>query len=428
MLGSNKINIDKWAKWDYDLYSYFLGMESMKNLLYLFFIWLLWVNPINARVLIFDRGNDFQALIDYASSGDTIIVSAKTASANPSNGTDPLCGNCGEHKTEVDATFGFKIINKSLVIIGADKELSILQTNAGYGVYIEGSENVVIKNLTITGGVRDSDGRATDAGLVVRNSKVVIENVIIRDNDNRSPDSAVVVGICGVVGREGADITISNCYIYNNGWDGVALYRGATAKINDTKIEKGRGAGIGVTWDASCVAYRNDVSGYWKGIGAFGTSWVIARNNFVHDNLGWGMIATGESYMDMANNDIYHNGNCGVAPWSTESRGRIVNNIIAENGWRDQWVCPCVGVWNYGDWAKWKFSNNIVWGNKDGNYQDIWDQSGFNGNLSADPRYTDSTASDYLPVSPIWNSGDSTISNIDGSRSHIGRFGGPQGK
>ena len=66
------------------------------------------------------------------------------------------------------------------------------------------------------------------------------------------------------------------------------------------------------------------------------------------------------------NNVVHHNGNCGIAPWSTESRGRIVNNIVTQNGWRDQWVCPCVGIWNYGDWAKWRFANNIVFGNRDG--------------------------------------------------------------
>ena len=111
---------------------------------------------------------------------------------------------------------------------------------------------------------------------------------------------------------------------------------------------------------------------------------MIARNNLVHDNLGWGMIATGQAYMDMVNNVVYHNGNCGIAPWSTESRGRIVNNIIVENGWREQWVCPCVGVWNSGDWAKWEFRNNIVFNNVAGEYEDIWD-----GVKTAAEKYTD---------------------------------------
>jgi hypothetical protein len=374
--------------------------------------------------LTVERGSDLQAVINYAKNNDTIVLAAKAFEAKPTAFTEPLCGNCLDPKTEVKASYGFIVKGKSLVIIGRDRQVSRLVTNAGYGLYFENSPNSEVTNLTITGGKRDPDGNATDAAVVVRNSRVYIEDVDIRDNDHRI--DTVVVGIGGIFGREGAEIIVRNCAIMNNGWDGVALYRGAAATITDCKIKDGRGAGIGVTWDAFCVAYRNEITGYWKGIGAFGTSWVIARNNLVHDNLGWGMIATGQSYMDMTNNVVYHNGNCGVAPWSTESRGRIVNNIITENGWRDQWVCPCVGVWNYGDWAKWTFAHNIVWNNKAGEYQDIWDQSGINGNLNIDPLLVGNGDFHLQQESPALHAGDTLIYNTDGSVSHIGLYGGPQ--
>jgi len=168
--------------------------------------------------------------------------------------------------------------------------------------------------------------------------------------------------------------------------------------------------------------------GYWKGIGAFGTSWVVAHNNAVYDNLGWGIIATGKAFMDISNNVVHHNGNCGVAPWSTESRGRIINNIITSNGWRREWVCPCVGVWNFGDWAKWEFSYNIVWNNKEGNYKDIWDQTDLNGNLSADPLFVGENIFILKPESPAVDSGHPEVFDHDGSRSDIGLYGGPQGR
>jgi hypothetical protein len=282
----------------------------------------------------------------------------------------------------------------------------------------------VIRNLTITGGNRDDDGLATDGGIVARWSSVCIESVDIRDNNKRD---STVVGIGGIIGREGSELKIANCQIINGGWDGVALYRGASAIVTDCLIKDGRGAGIGVTWDATCIAYRNEVTGFWKGIGSFGTSTLLARNNYVHDNLGWGMVGTGQSHLEAINNLIYHNGNCGVAPWSTEATGRIINNIISDNGWREQWVCPCVGVWNYGDWAKWEFRNNIVWNNKEGEYHDIWDQTGINGNLSVDPQIVVDSLLQLSDDSPAWHAGDSLIYNIDGSRSHIGPRGGPQG-
>jgi parallel beta-helix repeat protein len=373
-----------------------------------------------------ERGSDLQAVINYAKDNDTLFLAAKTFEAKPVSFIDPLCGNCLDPKTDVKASYGFIIKGKSLNLIGTDRAATKLVTNAGYGIYFENSPNSLIRNLTITGGKRDRDGNATDAAIVVRNTKLRVEQVDCRDNSDR--EDSVVVGIGGIFLREGADAVISECNIINNGWDGIALYRGATADVTDCLIKDGRGVGIGTTWDATCMAFRNEISGYWKGIGAFGTSWVVARNNIVHDNLGWGMVATGQSFMDITNNVIFHNGNCGVAPWSTDSRGRIINNIITDNGWRDQWVCPCVGVWNYGDWAKWRFTNNIVWNNKVGQYEGIWDQTDINGNLNKDPLFIGAGNFNLQPNSPAIHAGDSATYNTDGSISHIGITGGPQAR
>jgi hypothetical protein len=382
--------------------------------------------PAFSKTFTVQRGSDLQATIDHAADGDTIRIGAKEFSAAAVEFTDSLCGNCDNHRTPVSASYGFIIKGKSLNLIGQERNNSILRTGAGYGVFFLDSPNSSIGNLTITGGRRDCDGNATDAGIVVRNSRVRIHDADIINNDHRI--DTVVVGIGGIMGREGAEILVDNCTIINNGWDGVALYRGATAVIADCTIQNGRGVGIGVTWDATCLAFRNVISGYWKGIGAFGTSWVVAHNNAVIDNLGWGIIATGQAFMDIVNNVVSHNGNCGVAPWSTESRGRIVNNIITDNGWRKEWVCPCVGIWNYGDWAKWEFSYNIVWNNKDGNYRDIWDQTEINGNLSVDPGFVAQSIFILREDSPAKDSGHPMISDIDGSRSDIGIYGGPQAR
>ena len=380
----------------------------------------------SAATLTVERGSDLQSVIDFASDGDTLLLGSKEFRARPRPLIDSLCGNCPNARTEVPASYGFIIRGKSLVVIGADREQTRLVTNAGYGLYIDNSANSLIMNLTVTGGRRDSSGSATDAGVVIRRSNVCLTSCDIRDNTHQL--DTLVVGIGGVIGREGAELIVRDCRIVNNGWDGVALYRGASAIVTDCVIDTGRGAGIGVTWDATCQAYRNEISGFWKGIGAFGTSWVVARNNLVHDNLGWGIIATGQSFMDITNNVVHHNGNCGVAPWSTESRGRIINNIISANGWRDKWVCPCVGVWNYGDWAKWQFAHNIVWGNEAGDYEDIWDQTGLNGNLCQDPKFVGEGDFHLMDDSPAIHTGDSLIFNVDGTVSHIGLYGGPQAR
>jgi len=177
-------------------------------------------SPSWSATLRIERGSDLQAVIDHASDGDTLTLGAKTFEAKPTRFTDPLCGNCLDPQTEVAASYGFIIKDKGLVVIGAGRKQTRLVTRAGYGLYLENADGTVIKNLTITGGVRNNDGNATDAGIVVRRSRVTIEQVDIRDNDSRSADSTVVVGIGGIFGREGAEITIRDCHIVNGGWDG----------------------------------------------------------------------------------------------------------------------------------------------------------------------------------------------------------------
>ncbi len=369
---------------------------------------------------------DLQRAIDSAASGDTVIIAPGRYISKPYAFPETLCGNCQEHKTDVDASRGFLIEGKGLTITGAGADSTILVTNAGYGVLFLHSYDSEISNLQITGGVRDLDGAATDAAVVVKWGRVTVRNCLIADNTNR-PDS-VVVGIGGVMGREGAELFILNNRIENNTWDGVALYRGATAYIADNIINGGRGAGIGITWDATATVIRNRISNYWKGIGSFGDTRVICANNAVFDNLGWGIIVTGTSYMDATNNVVYHNGNCGMAIWSDECSGRFSNNIVVENGWREEWVCPCVGIWNYGSLFNFDVSYNDVWDNAAGEYGDMPDYTERNGNSSVDPVFIDTDDFILSPDSPLIDKGNPLLTDPNGSPSDMGLYGGPKAK
>lgn len=366
---------------------------------------------------------DLQAAIDSARSGDTLILAPGTYQADPVEFIDTLCGNCEEHRTAHTASYGFLVRGKSLWIVGSGTEETILVTKAGYGVFFDDCPEAGIVNLAITGGVRDLDGMATDAAIVARNSRLTVKNCWLRDN-TEYPDS-IIVGIGGVMGREGAELTIVGNRITNNTWDGVALYRGASAMIADNEIFKGRGAGIGITWDATATVVRNQVSHFWKGIGSFGATRVICRNNLVFDCLGWGIIATGTSYMDCTNNLIFRNGNCGFGLWGKETRGRLTNNVIAYNGWRDEWVCPQVGVWNYGHPLQFPMSYNLLWENAEGDWRDMPDYTDEFGNVHLDPLWDTLT---FYPESdsPIIDSGNPELTDPDGSPSDIGIYGGPQ--
>lgn len=365
---------------------------------------------------------NLQIAIDKAGDGDFILIQPGTYEAQPADYVENLCGNCQKHRTPVRATRGFLVKNKALHLVGTDREKTILVTKAGYGLLFDSSCGSVVSGLQITGGIRDADGAATDAGIVARFSTVTVTDCLVRDNVHRI--DTVVVGIGGIMGRENSELFIVNNTIKNNGWDGVALYRGASAFIADNLIDQGRGAGIGITWDASAIVVRNRVSGYWKGIGTFGESRAIVRNNAVFDNLGWGVVVTGSSYMDATNNVITRNGNCGLALWDSTATGRATNNIITENGWRKEWVCPCVGIWIAGDPAKFRMTYNNVWNNSAGNWHDYPDQNGQNGNISVDPQFLGKIDFHVSTGSPTIDTGNPLFTDPDGSRSDLGLYGG----
>jgi len=393
----------------------------MKQLFYTLFFSFLLLSYCSAQ-----EKEDLQFLIDKAKDGETIILKAGTYEAVPSEYIDELCGNCLQHQTSVPGTKGFVIKDKTLHIRGEDKEKVILKTNAGYGVLFINSPHSSISNLTIGGGIRDTSGDATNGGIVLKYSKVRIFDCII-SNDTVRTSKTPIVGICGIVLREGSEGIIRNNIIRNNTWDGIALYRGATGYIMENVIENGRGAGIGITWDASAIVERNRISGYWKGIGTFGTSTAIVKNNAVFDNLGWGIVISGNSHMVAENNVITRNGNCGIAPWSDSTEyatGVITNNIISENGWRNQWVCPQVGLWMNAKKERFVFSYNDVWNNYAGEYKDIDDLTGINGNMSTDPFFKSKYDFGLQSRSPLFHEGNPVITNLDGSRSHIGLDGG----
>jgi hypothetical protein len=365
---------------------------------------------------------NLQRAINEAADGDTLIVATGTYEAEPSAYVEDLCGNCLDHRTIVQATKGFFVKGKSLAIVGENAEHTILVTNAGYGFLLLESPNSVLSNLTVTGGKRDTSGNATDAGIVVKFSRVTIHNVRVVDNTKRL--DSVIVGIGGIFGRKSSELIIDRCLIRNNTWDGIALYRGASAFLTDNTIDQGRGAGIGITWDATATVLRNRISNYWKGIGTFGTSRAVVRNNAVFDNLGWGLVVTGSSFMEASNNVINHNGNCGVAPWDSAASGIFTNNIITNNGWRKEWVCPQVGYWLNADSLRFEFSYNDVWNNAQGNYRDVGDMTNTHGNISVDPQFTGERDFRIGDSSPLRRIGNPSLTNRDGSRSDIGITGG----
>ncbi len=378
---------------------------------------------------------DLQAALNEAPDRAVIYIMAGTYEAEQTAFEDPKCGNCLDTSDGATASTGFVIKNKSLTILGESADETILVTNAGYGIYIENCPNVKIYSVTITGGIRDQDGNATDAGVVVRQSGVEIGYCEIRDN--QGDYETTVAGIGGIMGREGAILNIHHNRIHDNSWDGIALYRGAVATIHDNYIWNGRGAGIGITWDAHAIIIRNDIGGYWKGIGSFGNSRVGVYNNFVHDLAGWGIIATGTSDMICRNNTVTRCGNVGIAGWSEAARIEIVNNIIYANGLQEQWVAPRVGIWMICPPENFTIAYNCFFDNYDADlvfgYEEFEDGTwsyerseeidGIDGNFAGNPEMP-GDGYEFTGLSPCIDTGDPEVVDPDGTRSDIGVTGG----
>ena len=395
--------------------------------------------------------NPFRSLqdaIDHAEDGLTLRVAAGTYVAVARDAVDPTCGNCSdeEFRADIPITVGFSVVGKALNIVGDSREETVLQTGAGYGLYFEDSGNSSVENLTITGGVRDADGRATDAAIVVRYTTLAVRGVdIVDNNDLYSGEPDPVVGIMGITGREGATISVVQSRILNSSWDGIALYRSdpdvensaPSALVVDTEVGctedcvsiGGRGVGIASTWDSQLEVVNSEVHHYWKGIGTFGNSTAVLTNNLVRDQHGWGLIVSGESTATVHNNVIANNGTTGLAAWNEGISASFVNNIITGNGWNpDEWVGKRTGFWLNGAV---EFSFNDIWSNE---VSDVCmgyptcspvDFDGIDGNLSVEPGYETNEPGSISASSPLVDMGDPEILDTDGTRSDMGIDGGP---
>lgn len=284
--------------------------------------------PLGSAMAAATSPSTLQRALAAAADSTRLVLAPGHYILQPSAYTDPTCGNCQDAATRVPGSLGMVVSGRGLEIVGADRDSVFIHTGAGYGILLEDCEGCRLSGVTVTGGVRDPDGQATNGAVVIRRATATIESCRLSDNIG---DSAVVaqtvVGIAGVVGREGADFTLRNCQLLRNSWDGVALYRGARAQIHDNVVDGvdkasggrvggGRGVGIGLTWDARAEISGNLVARYWKGIGIFVDAQATVQGNVVEDILTWGIAywgaGEGHAIGRIQENAVYQTGACGA--------------------------------------------------------------------------------------------------------------------
>jgi hypothetical protein len=280
----------------------------------------------------------------------------------PSAAVDSTCGNCEDPDQPVPITVGLEVSGRNVWIVGPEDGEAVIRTNAGYGIFFRNCENCGIAGVTVTGGERDTASEATDAAIVAKNARVsVIQNRIADNIGDSTTVTKGIVGIMGICGRENSFLWIQDNRIVRNSWDGIALYRGAEAEIEQNLVDGvdkargseaggGRGVGIGVTWDARAKISRNVVRRYWKGIGVFVDAHAVVQENVVEEMLTWGIAfwdaGKGRPWVFVENNVIYDCGACGASitresPFEqAESPGGFVGNIIVQTGQNPKYDAP----------------------------------------------------------------------------------------
>jgi hypothetical protein len=278
-----------------------------------------------------------------------------------SAGVDSTCGNCEDPNQTVPITIGQRVSGRSVWIQGPEGGGAVVYTNAGYGLFFEDCTDCRLENVVVTGGERDPAKEATDAAVVVKRGKVLIQGCEIRDNIG-APEvlKKNVVGIMGICGREGSDVTVTRCRIIRNSWDGIALYRDANARIFYNVIDGvdqakgseaggGRGVGIGVTWNATARIERNLVRRYWKGVGIFVDAKVQLVENIIEEMLTWGIAywdaGKGRPSAAIGSNVVYDCGACGVsitreAPLGAGEYASLTQNAIGKTGQNPKYDDP----------------------------------------------------------------------------------------
>lgn len=391
----------------------------------------------SAPVVHVAAGDDLQAAIDAAADGAVLELAAGDFRARASSYVDPTCGNCGANDPrKPQATVGFVVRGKSLLLRGAGKASTKLTTSAGYGVLVEDACEVRFEGVTITGGKRDADGAAADAALVARRSRVALVDAAIRNNEELMPGNGYP-GIAGVLCREGSDVLVLRSEITNNSWDGVAIYRGGHARVIASKIAGGNGAAVGATWDGRAKILASDLSRYWKGVGSFQDAHVEVHASFVHHNLGWGLWAADRGELVAVNDTIAYNDQLGVYLASATTKGAFVNDVVAHNG------ANATGAYTPSTFGRggirgfpagespFTIGYVALFANEGGDWitpdaQGAVPDSAWGATTKAlDPMFVSASDLRPAPGSPLLGAGDPSIANADGSRSHIGATGGP---
>jgi hypothetical protein len=267
-----------------------------------------------------------------------------------------------------------------------------------------------------------------------------------------------------IVAFQGVDATITGNLIENNHADyyggAIHLRQWSNGEISDNQILNNGstlGAGIHITYTSSPLIAHNLIksntctggggglyvyyysdpiiernfiaqnsSWYSAGIGVYWSSEPIIRNNILVKNTGLAILCNTDGTAiiignTISDNDEYPKTSNGGIQCRAGSHQIIEHNIITSNA----------GGFGISADANTTARYNNIWGNEKGNYSDaIGDQTGINGNISAEPKFVAPDSNDYhlSSESPCINAGDPNFvsapneTDYDGDQRLLGQY------
>lgn len=275
----------------------------------------------------------------------------------------------------------------------------------------------------------DLDG----GGILIQNTSPTIRNNVITDNIADVPGFGIHVYLGSPIidGNTISSNRASGRVSGGGGGGGIALLGGGSAQIinntiinHDVTTDFNGGGGIDL-WGAGTPTIRNNfisgnTGGFGGGICMMGASNALIVQNVILDNTAtdrgggiYWIVPSGEPGPTVLNNTIVNNSSpedAGVYANGFDASTELTNNlIITYSG------LPAVYCGDLNDINPPIFNSNNIYSQSGAPYAGICsDQTGLNGNISADPLFLDIYADDFRlePLSPAINKGDGTAPDL----------------